>query len=502
MSFPEQAESLTQRSVLAAKDHNGLFPRVLRSSFWMLNSNLFSRVLNLMRGIILARLLVPDDFGLFGLASVVIGFTAMFSDAGVGAFLVYCQDRVEEHVDTAFGANLGVATLLAGCALATAPYVARFYQRPDLVPILAVSAVSLWLQTATTVHRNLVRRDLRFRPIATVDASIALTTFLIAVALAWRGFGVWSFVLSTLLGNMVSVPLLFYIYPWVPRWRFSAVSFRALAPFSGWYVAQAVVWYLVLNVDNLMVGKFLGIKALGIYGLAFNYSLLPISLFAITLGNVVYAELPRLYSDPPQFWSAFFTSNRLLAGLVCPLAAVLVVAAPDVIPMLFGPKWASAIVPFQILAVYGAVRGLWLDPLSALGRFDRSFWLAVGTLCASAIAIRVTIRYGTPGVAWAMVATEFIAQIASFWMATRSWRRVGQGLATSLPYFTVAGGAALFAWATRHAAHMLIGDHRFILAGISISTVAVIYALIFWKHLLTLRSSFTNRTEKVPGSAS
>ena len=167
------------------------------------------------------------------------------------------------------------------------------------VPVLAVLAAFLWLQTASTVHRNLVRRSLRFRALAIVDGVLGLATFLIAVALAWWHYGVWSFVLSTLAGSALAAVLLFYIYPRKPRWRFSSISFRALAPFSGWYVGQAIAWYLVFNIDNLMVGKFLGIPALGVYGLAYNYSLLPCMLIGISLGNVVFAEFPRLYSDPP-----------------------------------------------------------------------------------------------------------------------------------------------------------------------------------------------------------
>ena len=114
------------------------------------------------------------------------------------------RTSVEEHVDTAFWANLGIATLLACVVLVSAPLFARLYHRRDLVPVLAVLAVSLWLQTATTVHRNLVRRSLRFRALAIVDGLLGLATFLIAVALAWWHYGVWSFVLSTLAGSALS----------------------------------------------------------------------------------------------------------------------------------------------------------------------------------------------------------------------------------------------------------------------------------------------------------
>ena len=484
MSSRGHAPSLAESPAVSATDRQeALLTRVLRGSFWMLNSNLFGRALNLARGVILARLLVPDDFGLFGLATVVIGFTGMFADVGAGVFLVYSQDCVEEHVDTAFWANLGIATLLAFGVLGAAPFFARLYHRHDLVPVLGVLAVSLWLQTATTVHRNLVRRSLRFRALAIVDSVLGLATFLIAVALAWRHYGVWSFVLSTLAGSALSAFLLFYIYPRVPRWRFSAMSFRALAPFSGWYIGQAIAWYLVFNIDNLMVGKFLGIPALGLYGLAYNYSLLPIMFLGISLGNVVLAEFPRLYSDPPRFWSAFFTSSKLLAGLVCPLAAVLALVAPDVFPVLFGPKWASAVAPFQILAIYGAIRGIWMEPFCALGKFRAFFWVGLATLLLAALAIYVALPYGKTGVALAVLLTVGPSHIASLYIASGSLAIWGRGLRNSAPYFLTAAASAVLAIFIRRGFALAITSNPEVLALVSCTTVFAIYGAMFYKEL-------------------
>jgi len=491
--MPPSMQEVTEQPLLPAANHNELLPRVLRGAFWMLNSNLFGRVMALARGVILARLLVPDDFGLFGLASVVIGFTAMFSDVGAGAFLVYSQDGVQDHVDTAFWANLGIATLLSASVCAAAPFVAHFYHRNDLTPVLLVLAISLWLQVATTVHRNLVRRVLRFRALAIVDALIALCTFLAAVALAWGGYGVWAFVLSGLAGNVISAFLLFYVYAWVPRWRFSAESLRALAPFSGWYVAQAIAWYLVLNIDNLMVGKFLGIAALGVYGLAYNYSLLPVSLIGIALGNVVYAELPRLYGDPPRFWSAFFLYSKLLISLICPLSAALVIAAPDIFPLLFGSKWNSAIVPFQILAVHGAIRSIWIDPFSALGKFRPSFWLGAATLCVSSLAIYLALPYGQAGVAVAVLIAVGAASIANLLVASRSKAKCIQGLRNAAPYFATAAGAAVVALAARHVFALAVSNRKLWLAAVSITVLLGIYGTVFQKEFRGYLDIFTGK---------
>jgi len=500
MSSVEPPQILAEQAAVSAPRNEELLQRVLHGAFWMLNGNVFGRALNLARGIILARLLVPDDFGLFGLATVVIGFTAMFSDVGAGAFLVYSQDRIEDHVDTAFWANLGIATLLASGILGAAPFVARFYRRPDLVPVLAVLALSLWLQTAATVHRSLVRRDLRFRSLALIDGFVSLAAFVIAVVLAWRGYGVWSFVLPALLGNAISALLLFYACAWVPRRRFAGGSLRALAPFSGWYVGQALIWYLVLNVDNLMVGKFLGIEELGIYGLAYNYALLPISFIGISLGNVVFAELPRLYSDPPHFWSAYFTSSKLMAALVCPIAATLVIGAPDVFPLLFGPKWTSAIIPFQILAVYGAIRGLWMDPFGSLGKFQQGFWTGFAALLLSGLAIYLALPYGKVGVALAVLVAVGATHLVALYVVSGSLEIWLRGFRNSMPYFLTALVAAALGAGARYAFALTVSYRKELLALVSLTTLFGFYGAIFskqlWRYLFMMMGSQTARIGK------
>jgi PST family polysaccharide transporter len=301
---------------------------------------------------------------------------------------------------------------------------------------------------------------------------------------------------------VVSAVLLFYVCAWVPRWRFSRSSFGALAPFSGWYVAQALVWYLVLNVDNLMVGKFLGMDALGIYGLAYNYALLPISFIGISLGNVVFAELPRLYPDPQRFWSAYFVSSQLMAGLVCPIAAALVVGAPDVFPLLFGPKWTSAIVPFQILAVYGAIRGLWMDPFSSLAKFQKGFWTGLTALVISCLMIRLALPYGKAGVALAVLVAVGAMHICSLYIVSGSLEVWLRGLRNSAPYFFAAAAASAVAGGARYGFYLTVSHQRVLLALVSLTTLFGIYGAVFYKQLRQyLRMMMAGQTPRVDPSA-
>ena len=466
----------------------GLLPRILRGTFWILNSNVLNRVLTVARGVILARFLVPADFGMFNLANVVIGSVVMLGDLGGATFIVYHSENVDAYFPTAFWINLCTATILGSGVAATSPLVARFYGRPQLVPILCVLAVALWLQAATCVHRNLLRRDLRFRTLALVDSVGALAMFVSAVILAWRGFGVWSFVLSTVATNAFSLILLLRVFPRLPAWEFSRDAIRAMLPFSGWYVGYAVVWQIMFNVDNLMVGKLLGMEALGIYSVAYSYATMPVTFISSTLATVVFAELPRLYKVPDQFWSTFRQASVLLSGLVCPIAAALFASAPDLIPLLFGPRWTGAVFPFQVIAVYGAIRCLWMDPIGALGRFKLGLILGLGVLALSAVSIGAGIRYGTHGVSFAVLAVGCVTQIASLWLAGRSWHRVQQNLGNSLPHFAVAAGAAAVATLIRHVVFGVMGDQKLAMTFLTVSVVLALYALVFQKSLFRLMS--------------
>jgi PST family polysaccharide transporter len=443
----------------------------------------------LVRGVILARLLLPEDFGLFGLASVIIGFAAMFSDVGAGVFLIYRYDDIDKHADTAFWVNLGIATLLGAGVIGTAPLVSKFYGRPDLVPVLALLALVLWLQTISTVHRNLLRRDLRFRSLAGIETLASITSFVVAVGVAWSGYGVWAFVLSALAENVVRLFLLGYASRWLPRWQFSSRSFAALVSFSGWYFSSAVVWYLVLNMDNLLVGKFLGMEALGVYALAYNYALLPVTLIANALGNVIFPELARLHQNPSQFWSAFFQTSRLLIGSVCPIACALLIAAPDLFPVLFGSKWNASILPFQILAAYGIVRCLWVDPFAALGRFDLSTWLALVISVLGSLAIYVGLYYyGTVGVASAVLIFVGGAHFAALYVASGSGKRLVEGLRNAAPYLVTAISATVFALCIRYLFVRWISDRKELLALITITAVFAVYGMVFrqrLRHLVT-----------------
>lgn len=469
------------------------FSQSLRHVLWLSSGSVLSRILSLTRGIILARLLTPFDFGVYGLAGSIVGVKERIADIGAGNFLVYRPEEIEQHVETTFWVNLALSSVLLGLLAASAPILARIYRQPLLTPVLVLLGLGVWARVNASIHQNLLRTQSRFRALAIIDNCSGAAWLAVAVGLAWKGFGVWALVVSALAANAIWAALLIATQGWRPRWHLSKNSLRLLTGFSFWYLGQGLAWYLMVNLDNLLVGRLLGMTLLGIYVLAFNYALIPVTLVGNAMGNVGFAELPKLYNRPEAFWASYLEFSRVSALLGCFTAFAACVAAPDVFPIVFGHKWDAAIVPFQILSVYAAARCLWLDPFLALGKFRLSCLIGLASLPVAVVLIGLGAKYGLAGVACAMLATQLGFNVVSLRVTTRSWRPLLNAARATLRY--LAGGMV--------AAALALGFRHYVLAGrieIKIETMAVtlgvflcLYAFLFRSDLTAVLRQLLNR---------
>jgi len=155
---------------------------------------------------------------------------------------------------------------------------------------------------------------------------------------------------------------------------------------DSWYTGAAIAWYLATSVDNLLVGKLLGVTALGIYVLAYNLASVPLMLVVSPFATVIFPKLARFQTHDSVFWDEYEKSSRFMATLGIPICAAMVVAAPDLVTV-FGPKWSPAIVPLQILLAYVAIRLLMVDPYNSVGRFGASFAAGLVTTVLEIVAI-------------------------------------------------------------------------------------------------------------------
>lgn len=469
------------------------FSRSLRNILWMSSSGVVTRVLNLARGIILARLLTPFDFGVYGLAGSIVGIKERVADVGAGSFLVYHPEEAAEHVETTFWVNLALSSLLLGVLAAVAPFLGRIYHEPLLMPVLILLGLGAWARINGSIHQSRLRIGSRFRALAIIDNCSSATWLVVAVVLAWRGFGVWALVASAVAAGAIWTVLLVVTDGWRPHLRISRKSLGLLGGFSFWYLGQGIAWYAAANLDNWLIGRYLGMGLLGIYAIAYNYALLPVTLVGNAMGNVGFAELPKLYDNSDRFWSSYRDFSRVLALLGCFLSFAAIVAAPDLIPLVLGAKWEPSVVPFQILSLYAAAKCVWMDPFLSLGNFRLSCLAGIFAVIVVGGAIAFGLQFGLMGVALAMLGTQMVYQVVSLFLVSHSWRRVGNMLRLSIPYLLGGALAASLGLGIWHFAPSGTPVERLPIVLLALAAFAAAYGLLFRRDLGTTLRQLLNR---------
>jgi PST family polysaccharide transporter len=401
---------------------------------------------------VLSRLVSPADFGVVSAALVVIGFSQIFSRLGLGPALVQREELDERHLKTAFTASVLFGLLVGAIVWVCSPLAAIFFRMPTVAPVLRALAWTFPLTSLAVVSESLIQRDLRFRWLASREVlSFGVGYGVVGIIAAWAGLGVWALVWANL--AQVGVNTLLMVIgrpPTIGLWP-DRQALRELTYYGGGFTAGRIANYFALQGDNLVVGRWLGAAALGLYGRAYQLMAMPSNLFGDVLDNVLFPALARKQGNPEQLGTAYARGCALIALVVLPVSVVLVVLAPEVIHVVLGPKWTGVVVPFQILAAGMLFRTSYKmsDSLSrATGAVYRRAWRQ-GLNAALVIGGAWVGRFwGVPGVAAAVLlalATNYLmmAQL-SLTVCRMSW---GRFLGAQAPAAALALAGGVTSWA-------------------------------------------------------
>ncbi|MFN2168031.1 MAG: MOP flippase family protein, partial [Anaerolineae bacterium] len=308
--------------------------------------------------VILARLLLPDDFGAVGMVMVIVTFMSMAVDAGFAPALVQRTHISESHLDSVFWFNVVTGVALCGLFFAGAPLVAAFYREPSLAAMTRGLSAVFVLSAAGLVPAALMQRRLQFHLVARISLIATFVSGVTGVVLAFLGAGVWSLVVMYLASFGISTVLNLLFSGWHPGRAFRLSSLRELWGFSGNVLGFNFVNYWARNADNLLVGKYLGPAALGFYSRAYGLMLMPITQVIGVISNVMLAALSTIQQDRARVKSIFLRAVGLISLLVFPMMIGLLVVAEPFVRALFGENWAGMIPTVQILALVGVMQAL------------------------------------------------------------------------------------------------------------------------------------------------
>ena len=369
---------------------------------WSVLSQIGRQALSFVIGVVLARLLSPREFGLLAMVTVISGFALSFMELGFGAALVQRQDAREEHLSSVFWVNVISGLAMTLLFAAAAPLMARFYGEPLLLPLTLVLAAKFVIYALSIIQRVLMVKALDFRSLAVVEIGSVVVAGAVAVAMAMAGLGVWSLVANYLLATMVATALFWWMGRWRPEAAFDWAAVKDLLSFSGHFLGTKTLGYWTRNADNLLIGRFIGSSALGLYSKAYAVLMLPLLNVSRTVERVMFPSLSIIQDDRPRVKRVFLRMARGVAFVTFPIFAGMAVVAEPFVLGVFGEQWAGMIPLVQVLCVLGVAQSvIRLDGNLYLsqGRADLQFRVNLfvqGVILAGIVA---GLRWGVMGVA-------------------------------------------------------------------------------------------------------
>jgi len=337
--------------------------RATRSMKWSALTEIVSRTASPLVFIILARILPPTDFGIVATAMIVISLAQMLWDAGLSKALVQTRESLEDAASVVFWSNVLLGGLIYVFLFLSAPAVARFFNSPDSGPVLRVMGLQVIIASLSSVQQALFVRDLDFRRLFWIKLLTGFVPGFCSIPMAFFGYGVWSLVTGSLVGQVLNSWLLWSRSSWRPKFNFRKKSARKLFPFGLWVLLESLGAWLITWGDNLLVGRFLGVHDLGVYRTGW---MLVTMIFGLSLSPVLPVLFPtfsRLQDDLSALKSAFHKVNRILIALAMPMAAGFLLMGPEAANLLFGQKWQGL---GFVLGALGVMHGIaWLVGINA-----------------------------------------------------------------------------------------------------------------------------------------
>ncbi len=340
-------------------EKGSLSQKAARSGVWVLSGRFVSRLLTLTRSVVLARLLSPEDFGLFAIALLGLNVLEAFSQTGFEAALIHQhEDEVERYLDTAWVVQLTRCTLLGALLAATAPAIAAFFKMPTATPLLRLVALGLGLRGATNIGLVYLRRDLEFRKQTFLQLATSVADIAVSVTAAVLLRNAVALALGFVAAQLVQLVLSFLIHSYRPRFHFVWSRSRELARYGKWVFSTRLINFLVQTLDTAVIGRMLDAGPLGLYNMASRLSGMAATEVTHVVSQVTFPAFAKVRDDRERLRAGVFRTVGLISTVTLPIAGGLFVLAPQAVRVVLGTQWEPMIPAFQLLLISGAMRSL------------------------------------------------------------------------------------------------------------------------------------------------
>ncbi len=372
---------------------------------------------------VLARMLSPEDYGINAMAVSITGFANVFASLGLSTATVQRAQINHEQVSTLFWINAAIGLLVTLIVAAMSPAVSRFYNSPELLRVMLLLSTVFLITALSIQHSALLTRQMRFYTIAKIRIFSLVAGITVAIVAGYYGFGYWALVFNTLTSAIVSAIANWIACRWVPGLPHRNVGVGSMVKFGADLVGFDVLNYFSRNLDNILIGRYLGAGPLGLYSKAYQLLMMPITNLRGPVNSVAMPALGRLQQDPAKFRDYYLKCVELLAFVSMPLVMFMFVYTEQLIDLLLGPQWLEVVGIFKILAI-----GAFIQPVASTSGLvlittgQSRLYLKLGAIssafiCASFV---VGLSWGVKGVATSYIVATYLLVIPRMYYSFRN----------------------------------------------------------------------------------
>jgi lipopolysaccharide exporter len=390
-----------------------LSQRVVHAGFWAFALRITSRLFGLARTIVLARLLAPNDFGLYGIALLSLSALETFSQTGFDQALIQKKEDTKPYLDTAWTVQVIRGFVLATLLVLGAPLVGSFFGEPRAVLLVQVLGAAVLLKSLRNIGIVYFRKDLEFHKQFLYEFGGTFADLAVAIPAAFILRSVWALVFGLLAGNSVRMVLSYFVHSYRPRLGFNNQQFRELFVFGKWLLGSSAIIFLITQGDDAFVGKLLGTTALGLYQLAYRISNFSATEITHVVSQVTLPAYSKLQTNVQSLLQAYGRVLRATFFVALPIAAFTAVLAPELTRVFLGEKWMPMTATVQVLCAFGFSRAI----NGTFGAFFQGI--------------------GMPRVITGVAATQLIVMAALIYPLTAKMGIMGTAIAVTFPNILV-----------------------------------------------------------------
>ncbi len=366
---------------------------------------------------VMARILSPEDFGIMQLGMPIVLFVMIFNDFGLGPALVQARETTRQMWSSALWTNVGIAIVLTGLTFLAAPLIAMFFREPRAEELMRGLALVMFMNGLCSVPSSWLQRTFKFRELAMTDVFSVATGIAVAIVTALNGAGYWALVWQQVAMFVVRTILLWAMARTPIRIEYSFTAIKSLIGFSSNMVASRFVNFFAHQSDSFIIGRWVGVAALGYYAIAARIMVMPVQVFAYGLTRVLLPSMASMRDDLERMKAASMRTYRMIALIVFPAMAGIAALSYPLITFALGQKMAPAAPVLTILAIVGGIRALFACQgamYMALGRSDRLFRWSVIEMILFVPALAIGVQWGLMGAVYAYLIAHLIFALPNF----------------------------------------------------------------------------------------